>query len=122
MGFFDKIKAKVTSVFEAVGFDKLVSGLEKTRAAFVNRLQKVLGGGRKIDAQLLDEVEEILITSDIGVTTSAKIIENVKATVKKERFENAEQIYDLIKQEILAIFAKAQQQWTPLDYNLTGKS
>jgi signal recognition particle GTPase len=74
MGFFDKIKAKVTSVFEAVGFDKLVSGLEKTRAAFVNRLQKVLGGGRKIDAQLLDEVEEILITSDIGVTTSAKII------------------------------------------------
>ena len=122
MGFFDKIKAKVSSVFEAVGFDKLVSGLEKTRAAFVNRLQKVLGGGRKIDAQLLDEVEEILITSDIGVTTSAKIIENVKATVKKERFENAEQIYDLIKQEILAIFAKAQQQWTPLDYNLTGKS
>ncbi|MFN5308956.1 MAG: signal recognition particle-docking protein FtsY [Candidatus Kapaibacterium sp.] len=122
MGFFDKIKAKVTSVFEVVGFDKLVSGLEKTRAAFVNRLQKVLGGGRKIDAQLLDEVEEILITSDIGVTTSAKIIENVKATVKKERFENAEQIYDLIKQEILAIFAKAQQQWTPLDYNLTGKS
>jgi len=121
MGLFDKIKAKVSSVFEAVGFDKLVTGLEKTRTALVNKLKKVLGAGRKIDAQLLDELEEILITSDIGVATSAKIIGNVKEIVKRERYENAEQIYDLIKQEILSIFEKAQKDWEPLDYALTGK-
>lgn len=121
MGLFDKIKAKVSSVFEAVGFDKLVTGLEKTRTALVNRLKKVLGGGRKIDAQLLDELEEVLITSDIGVQTSAKIINNVKEIVKRERFENADQIYDLIKQEILSIFEKARKDWKPLDYKLTDK-
>lgn len=103
MGLFDKLKAKVASVVEAVSFTKLKDGLAKTRTAFVNRLKNLLGAGRKIDAALLDEIEEVLITADIGVQTSMQIIENVRQRVKKEGFDDASQIYDLIKYEILNI-------------------
>ncbi len=103
MGFFDKIKAKVASVVEAVSFTKLKDGLAKTRSVFVNRLKSLLGAGRKIDAALLDEIEEILITSDIGVETSIRIIDGVRERVKKEGFDDASQVYDLIKNEILTI-------------------
>ncbi|GAB1429657.1 signal recognition particle-docking protein FtsY [Ignavibacteria bacterium] len=103
MGFFDKIKAKVASVVEAVSFAKLKDGLAKTRSAFANRLKKLLSSGRKIDAVLLEEIEEILITSDIGVETSSSIIEQVRLCVKKEGFDDASQVYGLIKEEILAI-------------------
>ena len=61
MGLFDRFKQKVTSIVEQTGLNKLTEGLKKTRNAFVNRLRLVLGSGRKIDAQLLSEIEEIMI-------------------------------------------------------------
>lgn len=103
MGLFDKIKQKVASAFEAVSFTKLKEGLEKTRNAFVNRLKSVLGSGRKIDAALLNDIEEILLTSDIGVDTTMRIMDAVKQRAKRDGFEDSMQIYDMIKQEILTI-------------------
>jgi len=104
MGFFDKFKEKVSSVVqsttEALGFNKLKDGLTKTRSTFIDKIQAVLGVGRKIDAQLLSEIEEILITADIGVTVSEKIIGSVRARVKKEGHENSEDVYDILKEEI----------------------
>lgn len=115
MGFFDKIKQKVTqavqsttdaisdavqSTSEAFGFTKIKEGLEKTRKSFVEKIQFVLGAGRKIDDNLLDELEEVLITADIGVATTEKIIENLRARVKKEGLENSEDVYQLLKDEI----------------------
>jgi fused signal recognition particle receptor len=104
MGFFDKFKKKVDDV---LGFSKLKDGLQKTRNSFVDRIQGVLGIGRKIDASLLDEIEEILITADIGVETSENIIEAVKVRVKKEGHENAEDVFDILKEEILNVLIKS---------------
>ncbi len=104
MGFFDKFKKKVEDV---LGFSKLKDGLQKTRNSFVDRIQGVLGIGRKIDAKLLDEIEEILITADIGVDTSENIINAVKARVKKEGHENAEDVFGILKDEILEILIKS---------------
>jgi fused signal recognition particle receptor len=64
-------------------------------------LQSLLGAGRKIDAALLDEVEEILLTADIGVKTATTIIDHVKIRVKKEGLQDASKLYDYIKEEML---------------------
>ncbi|MFN6135599.1 MAG: signal recognition particle receptor subunit alpha, partial [Bacteroidota bacterium] len=77
MGFFDKVKQRLSGVAEALSFDRLKEGLSKTRSSFVGRLRSLLSG-RVIDAALLSEIEEILITSDVGVDTSEKIISRVK--------------------------------------------
>jgi len=107
MGLFDRLKEKVSSAFqsasETVGFDKLKEGLSKTRNNFVDKIQSVLGVGRKIDQSLLDEIEEILITADIGVETSELIINNLKSRVKKEGHENSENVFEILKEEILNI-------------------
>lgn len=122
MGLFDKIKKKVSttvssaseklstaasSATKALKFDRLKQGLSKTRNSFVNRLSSLLGSGRKIDDALLDEIEEILITSDIGVQTTNSIIDNVRARVRREKLENSEKLYEFIKEEIVAILTKS---------------
>lgn len=111
MGFFDRIKEKVSAVVQsttdALGFTKLKDGLTKTRSNFVDRIQGVLGIGRKIDAKLIDEIEEILITADIGVTSSEKIITAIRARVKKEGHENSEDIYAILKDEIHNLLIKS---------------
>lgn len=133
MGIFDKIKKKVsatvdsaskavasvadaaseklsvvtTQAKQALGIDRLKQGLAKTRESFVNRLAKVLGADRKIDNALLEEVEEILITADIGVKTSTTIIDNVRVRVRKEGYQTADKLYSLIKDEILRILGES---------------
>jgi len=92
MGFFDKFKKKVSDTVEktvektseAIGFNRLKEGLEKTRKSFSDKISNLLKG-RKIDQELLDDIEDILITSDIGVDTSEKLIEKLKERVKKEQ-------------------------------------
>lgn len=104
MSFFSKIKEKVSSVVQtttdALKFDRLKDGLAKTRDSLVDNLKAVIGVGRKIDAELLNEIEEILITADIGVDTTEKIIANLKDQIKKSGFENAEDVYEVLKTEI----------------------
>lgn len=121
MGFFDKFKKKIVETVEktseAVGFNRLKEGLEKTRKSFSDRLSKLLKG-RKIDQALLDEVEEILITSDIGVSTSEKLIEKLKERVKKENFENAEDLYKILKEEILNLIIKSDSEEADKNYDI----
>ncbi|MBL0320999.1 MAG: signal recognition particle-docking protein FtsY [Ignavibacteria bacterium] len=107
MGFFDKIKQKITGVTEALTFDRLKEGLTKTRDSFVGRLRAVLFAGRKIDAQLLAEIEEILITSDVGVTTTDKIIARLKDRVRADNLQDAELILDVLKEEIAGLIAQS---------------
>jgi len=121
MGFFDKFKKKVVETVEktseAVGFNRLKEGLEKTRKTFSDRLTNLLKG-RKIDQSLLDEVEEILITSDLGVSTSEKLIEILKLRVKKEEFENAEDLYKILKEEILKLIIKSDSAESDKNYTV----
>lgn len=107
MGFFDKFKQKISGVTEALSFDRLKEGLSKTRESLVGKLRSVLFMGRKIDAQLLSEIEEILITSDVGVTTTEKIISRLADRVKKDNLQDAELILDVLKEEIAAMVAQS---------------
>lgn len=107
MGLFDKFKKKLADVGEALSFDRLTEGLAKTRDSFVGRLRKVLFAGRKIDQALLDEIEEILITSDVGVTTTERIIGRLKERVKRDKLEDAELIMEVLKEEIAAMLGES---------------
>ncbi|MEY3313096.1 MAG: signal recognition particle-docking protein FtsY [Ignavibacteria bacterium] len=103
MGLFDSIKKTLTSIADSSGITKLKEGLHKTRAIFVDRLLSVLGAGRTIDEALLSEIEEILITSDIGVTTTMHIMQHVKDNIKRDSVDDATLIYGMIKDEIRSI-------------------
>lgn len=100
MGLFDSFKKTLSTIAEATGINKLKEGLQKTRTVFVDRLLSVLGVGRKIDEALLADIEEILITSDIGVATTLHIMNNVKEKIKRDAVDDSSIIYSMIKSEI----------------------
>ncbi len=108
----DKVQEKVSSVLsqasEAIKYVKIKDGLQKTRKSFVDKFQGLLGVGRKIDDKLIDEIEEILLTADIGVISSEEIIEKLRYRVKKEGFEEAEDLYKILKEEIYEILMKSE--------------
>ena len=106
MGFFNKIKSFLTSNEEENTSDKiekqkkLNDGLEKTKSSLFEKISKKVVGKSKIDDQDLDDIEEILITSDIGVDTSLKIIESLEKRVQKEKYISSDELTKILKEEI----------------------
>jgi fused signal recognition particle receptor len=82
-------------------FDRLKDGLQKTRNSITNRIDQVLASFGKVDEELFEELEEILITSDMGMETSMKIVAELREKVKKERITDAKGVRQAIK-EIIA--------------------
>lgn len=68
-------------------FDKLKNGLNKTKKSFDEKINNVFSNFRKVDEEFLDELEEILIMSDIGMDTSIKIIGNLRERIKKKKYK-----------------------------------
>jgi len=96
--------------------EKLRMGLSKTRASLRDRVGSLLSRKTRIDSELLNEMEEILIQSDIGVNTTMKLISRVRARVKEERIEGTpESVIQLLKDELLAILGVQEEH---LDVNL----
>ncbi|MGE5480881.1 MAG: signal recognition particle-docking protein FtsY [Chloroflexota bacterium] len=104
------------SAADALRFDRLKEGLTKTRKSFSDSLKSILGVGRKIDESLLSDIEEILITADIGINTTERIIESLRIRVKKEGFENAEDVYDLLKDELHNILIQSPSKESDAEY------
>ena len=87
-------------------FDKLKSGLNKTKESFNNKINSVFSNFRKVDEEMLEELEEVLIMSDIGVETSTKIIDELRTKIKREKIENEEEVKNALKsimKEILEV-------------------
>ena len=82
---------------------KLQSGLSATKKAWTERLKKVVLGKSKVDTDFLEELEEILITSDVGVATTEKIIDCLEQRVAKDKFIKAEELDQLLYEEIFAL-------------------
>jgi fused signal recognition particle receptor len=93
MNFFKKI-------FKKSNNDKLDKSLEKTSSSFIEKIKKVVVGKTKVDATTLDDLEEVLITSDVGVKTTLKIIDSIEERVKKEKYTNAQELDTILKEEI----------------------
>ena len=85
-------------------FDKLKQGLSKTKSSFEEKMNNVFSTFRKVDEDLLEELEEVLILSDVGVETSTKIIGNLREKIKKEKLEDVEDVKQALREEIKEIF------------------
>lgn len=85
-------------------FDKLKQGLSKTKNSFEEKMNNVFSTFRKVDEELLEELEDVLIMSDVGVETSTKIISNLRDRIKKEKIEDAEEVKQALREEIKEIF------------------
>ena len=81
-------------------FDKLKQGLNKTKESINEKINDVFSNFRKVDEDFLEELEEALIMSDIGIETSTKIISNLRDRIKKEKIEDEEQVKEALREEI----------------------
>ena len=84
-------------------FDKLKNGLNKTKESINEKINDVFSNFRKVDESFLEELEEALIMSDIGIETSTKIISNLRERMKKEKIEDEEQVKEALREEIAQI-------------------
>ena len=81
-------------------FEKLKNGLSKTKNSIDEKINNVFSNFRKVDEELLDELEEVLIMSDVGMETSVHIIDNLRTRIKKEKIENEEDVKNALREEI----------------------
>lgn len=98
MGLFD--------IFNKSKKESLDKGLLKTKESLLKRLGRVIAGKSKVDDEILDELEEILITSDVGVNTTLKIIERIQNRVAENKYLNSDELNVILKEEISALLAE----------------
>lgn len=84
-------------------FDKLKKGLTKTRDNFSNKIDGIIKSYKKIDEELFEDLEEVLVTADVGINTTMKLIDNLRDRVKKEKVSDPEKVKGLLKDEIKKI-------------------
>ncbi len=87
-------------------FDKLKEGLQKTRKSITEKIDQVLVSFGKVDEELFDELEEILITSDIGIETTMRVIEDLKEKVKERKIIDPKEVKGLLKETLKEILEK----------------
>ena len=95
--------------------DRLKSGIEKTRAGLVNKIEDVVLGKKEIDADLLDELEYTLITADIGVRTSTEILETIRQRVDRKLVSDPSEIRGLIRQHLLEVLSASERPLARVD-------
>lgn len=124
MGFFDIFKKKSTTsapqneavaaeqqaaeeAVKAKEQEELTAGLEKTKTGFFSKLARAVAGRTTVDADVLDELEEVLITSDVGVETTVKIIERIEQRVARDKYMNTAELQRILREEIVELMDEA---------------
>ncbi len=115
--WFSKNKSKVSEGEQ----EQTRVALEKTRTGFLSRLGRLFTGKRKVDNDFLDELEEILLTSDVGIDTTVEIINRLEKRVAKDSFVSQEELLELLAEEIADLLPTIQQPLAT-DFNLTSSS
>ncbi|MGV3706230.1 MAG: signal recognition particle-docking protein FtsY [Arcticibacter sp.] len=103
MGLFDFFKKKEATPVQQEALDK---GLEKTKDGLFSKLTKAVMGKSTVDDEVLDNLEEILVTSDVGVATTLKIIDRIQERVARDKFFGTSELNNLLKDEIQQLLAE----------------
>ncbi len=98
MSLFKKIFSKEKK-------ETLDKGLEKSKTSFFNKLSKAVAGKSKVDDDVLDNLEEVLVSSDVGVDTTLKIIERIEERVAKDKYFGTDELNQILREEIAALLA-----------------
>ena len=104
MGFF--------KLFSKEKKETLDKGLEKTKEGFFSKVKRAIAGKDKIDDDFLDELEEIFITSDVGINTTIKIIDRIKARVARDKYVGTSELNELLKQEVTELLIDNKEDTT----------
>ncbi|HCN83762.1 MAG TPA: signal recognition particle-docking protein FtsY [Sphingobacteriaceae bacterium] len=103
MGLFDFFKSKPNPEQEQEALDK---GLEKTKESLFSKISKAVVGKSTVDEDVLDELEEILVTSDVGVNTTLKIIKRIEERVARDKYINTSELNSILREEIQTLLAE----------------
>ena len=106
MGFF--------GLFSKKNKDTLDKGLEKTKQSFFGKLSRAIAGKDKIDDDVLDNLEEILVTSDVGVDTTLKIIERIEERVARDKYVSTAELNEILRDEIVKLLTENNAKDTDL--------
>ncbi len=99
MSFFKKIFSKEKK-------ETLDKGLEKSKKSFFDKLSKAVAGKSKVDAEVLDNLEEVLVTSDVGVDTTLKIIDRIEERVAKDKYLGTDELNKILREEIAGLLSE----------------
>ena len=99
MSLFKKIFSKEKK-------ETLDKGLEKTKSSFFSKLSKAVAGKTKVDDDVLDNLEEVLVSSDVGVETTLKVIDRIEARVAKDKYLGTEELNAILREEIAGLLAE----------------
>ena len=109
MGFFGNIFGKKQK-------ETLDAGLEKTKTSVFEKIGRAIAGKSKVDDEVLDNLEEVLVTSDVGVDTTLKIIENIEARVARDKYVGTDELNAILRDEITKLLVNSENQAAaPLD-------
>ena len=108
MSFFKKIfsSSKAEPVLNEQEKQTLDKGLEKTKTSFFSKLTKVVAGKSKVDDEVLDNLEEILVSSDVGVNTTLKIIERIEERVSRDKYLSTDELNSILRDEIASLLSE----------------
>lgn len=99
MSFFKKIFSKEKK-------ETLDKGLEKSKTSFFEKMSKAVAGKSKVDDDVLDNLEEVLVTSDVGVKTTLKVIERIEARVAKDKYLGTDELNKILREEIAGLLSE----------------
>ncbi|WP_175615602.1 signal recognition particle-docking protein FtsY [Piscibacillus halophilus] len=103
MGFFKKLKDKISSQTDQVT-DKFKDGMAKTRDSFTTKVNDLVARYRKVDEEFFEELEEILISADVGVETVMTLIEELEMEVKRRNIQETEEVKEVISEKLVEIY------------------
>ncbi len=94
------------NIFSSKKKEHLDKGLEKSKTSFFSKLSKAVAGKSKVDDDVLDNLEEVLVTSDVGVDTTLKIIERIEARVAKDKYMGTDELNTILREEIAGLLSE----------------
>lgn len=103
MSFFKKLKEKITKQTDSVT-EKFKQGLAKTRDSFAGRVNDLIARYRKVDEEFFEELEEILIGADVGVTTVMELVDELKMEVKRRNIQDPQEMQAIISEKLVEIY------------------
>lgn len=118
MGFFNKLFGKKEQKEQQLDLNK---GLEKTKLSVFSKLSKAIMGKSKVDEEILDSLEEALITSDVGVETTFEIIARIEKRVANDKYINTSELNNILKQEIMILLKEGDNDDDKLGFNFEKK-
>jgi fused signal recognition particle receptor len=112
MGIFDKLFGKKEQQ------ESLEQGLQKTREGFLGKITKAIAGKSTVDEEVLDNIEDALVSADVGIQTTVQIIENIEKRVAKDKYLNTAELNSILKEEIQNVLITAPQDSSYENYEL----